>query len=48
MRSTGVGQRGVGRVVAWQFEQEGITLNGDNLDFDEVFLVAAWQVQMTW
>ena len=28
--------------VAWQFEQKGvITLQGDNLDFDEVFLVAA-------
>jgi YebC/PmpR family DNA-binding regulatory protein len=28
--------------VAWQFEQIGsITLNGDKLDFDEVFMVAA-------
>ncbi|HLU10036.1 MAG TPA: YebC/PmpR family DNA-binding transcriptional regulator [Oceanobacillus sp.] len=28
--------------VAWQFEQKGvITLQGNNLDFDEVFLVAA-------
>jgi YebC/PmpR family DNA-binding regulatory protein len=28
--------------VAWQFEQKGvITLHGDKLDFDEVFLVAA-------
>jgi YebC/PmpR family DNA-binding regulatory protein len=28
--------------VAWQFEQKGyITLKGDNLDFDEVFMVAA-------
>lgn len=28
--------------VAWQFEQKGfITLQGENLDFDEVFMVAA-------
>ncbi|MBZ0288333.1 MAG: YebC/PmpR family DNA-binding transcriptional regulator, partial [Anaerolineae bacterium] len=28
--------------VAWQFEQKGyITLGGDNLDFDEVFMTAA-------
>jgi YebC/PmpR family DNA-binding regulatory protein len=28
--------------VAWQFEQKGyIALKGDNLDFDEVFMVAA-------
>lgn len=28
--------------VAWQFDQKGhITLKGDNLDYDEVFLIAA-------